>query len=81
MTRPPCCTCARPTWTPPRGKLKAGVPVEPLVLRANAGDCISITLENRLPSVMPDLPSTAVMQNVVKRDRFDSEGSTAFNTT
>ena len=61
------------------GKLKAGVPVEPLVLRANAGDCISITLENRLPQVMPDLPSTAVMQNVVKRDRFDSEGSTAFN--
>lgn len=25
------------------GKLKAGVPVEPLVLRANAGECISIT--------------------------------------
>ncbi|TLP65360.1 MULTISPECIES: manganese-oxidizing multicopper oxidase MnxG [Pseudomonas] len=61
------------------GKLKAGVPVEPLVLRANAGDCISITLENRLPSVMPDLPSTAVMQNVVKRDRNAGEGSTAFN--
>lgn len=60
------------------GKLKAGVPVEPLVLRANAGDCISITLENRLPLVMPDLPSTAVMHNVVKRDRFGSEGSTAF---
>jgi hypothetical protein len=53
--------------------------VEPLVLRANAGDCISITLENRLPLVMPDLPSTAVMQNVVKRDRFDGEGSTAFS--
>lgn len=64
---------------PISGKLKPGVPVEPLVLRANAGDCVSITLENRLPMVMPDLPSTAVMQNVVKRDRFDGEGSTAFN--
>jgi hypothetical protein len=64
---------------PATGKLKAGVPVEPLVLRANAGDCISVTLENRLPLVMPDLASTAVMQNVVKRDRHGSEGSTAFN--
>ena len=64
---------------PVTGKLKAGVPVEPLVLRANAGDCISVTLENRLPLVMPDLASTAVMQNVVKRDRHGSEGSTAFN--
>ena len=30
------------------GKLKAGVPVEPLILRANAGDCINITLTNAL---------------------------------
>ena len=30
------------------GKLKPGVPVEPLVLRANAGDCIEITLRNNL---------------------------------
>jgi len=29
--------------------LKAGVPVEPLVLRANAGDCIQVTLRNALP--------------------------------
>jgi len=28
------------------GKLKAGVPVEPLILRANAGDCIQINLTN-----------------------------------
>lgn len=64
---------------PTTGKLKAGVPVEPLVLRANSGDCISITLENRLPMVMPDLASTAVIHGVVKRDRNASEGSTAFN--
>jgi hypothetical protein len=64
---------------PGTGKLKAGVPVEPLVLRANAGDCISITLENRLPSVMPDLPQTATVMGMVKRDRNDGEGSTTFS--
>jgi len=37
------------------GKLKAGVPVEPLVLRANAGDCIEVQVTNRLPAVQADL--------------------------
>jgi len=31
------------------GQLKKGVPVEPLVLRANAGDCIEVNLTNALP--------------------------------
>jgi hypothetical protein len=31
-----------------QGKLKAGVPVEPLILRANAGDCIEVNLTNVL---------------------------------
>jgi hypothetical protein len=31
-----------------QGKLKAGVPVEPLVLRANAGDCITVNLKNSI---------------------------------
>lgn len=61
------------------GKLKPGVPIEPLVLRATAGECIKVTLENRLPLVMPDLASTASVQNLVKRDRNGSEGSTAFS--
>lgn len=30
------------------GRLKAGVPIEPLVLRANAGDCINIELTNAM---------------------------------
>ncbi len=64
---------------PATGKLKAGIPVEPLVLRAAAGDCINITLENRLPSVMPDLAQTAIMQGLVKRDRNGGDGSTTFN--
>jgi len=32
------------------GKLLPGVPVEPLILRAAAGDCIEVTLVNRLPA-------------------------------
>ncbi|NBA96743.1 hypothetical protein GUY40_17650 [Pseudomonas sp. R5(2019)] len=64
---------------PITGKLKPGVPVEPLVLRAAAGDCIKVTLENRLPLVMPDLASTAVMHGMVKRDRHHGEGSSTFN--
>ena len=30
--------------------LLPGTPVEPVILRANAGDCINITLENRMPT-------------------------------
>ncbi|MCI0590277.1 MAG: hypothetical protein L0Y67_01500, partial [Gammaproteobacteria bacterium] len=29
-----------------QGRLKAGVPIEPLILRANAGDCIEVSLTN-----------------------------------
>jgi len=36
------------------GLLMPGVPVEPLVLRANAGDCIKLQLTNLLPSAVPD---------------------------
>ena len=52
------------------GRLRPGVPVEPLVIRANAGDCLQINLSNRLPSVrnsVPDNPSTdARMQNLTR---------------
>ena len=64
---------------PVTGKLKPGVPVEPLMLRAVSGDCISVTLENRLPLEMPDLVNTSVMQGTVKRDRNGAKGSTTFN--
>jgi hypothetical protein len=36
--------------------LKPGVPIEPLVVRANAGDCLALTLTNKLPANLPDLP-------------------------
>lgn len=61
------------------GRLKAGVPVEPLVLRVAAGDCVTVNLENRLPQAMPDLPTYAVLPAVVKRDRLGAQGSTTFN--
>jgi manganese oxidase len=35
---------------PATGMLHAGAPVEPLILRANAGDCIDLRLTNRLPA-------------------------------
>ncbi len=39
------------------GRLKAGVPVEPLILRANAGDCINVNLTNAID------PSSLVAQH------------------
>jgi hypothetical protein len=66
------------------GKLKPGVPVEPLVLRAAAGECVNVTLRNRLPalgrvagrnvSTAPDLATYSTVQGVVKRDRFAQAG-------
>jgi len=41
---------------PQTGKLGTGVPIEPLILRANAGDCITVNLTNKLD------PNAAVFQ-------------------
>ncbi|HEV2765339.1 MAG TPA: hypothetical protein VGV38_20320, partial [Pyrinomonadaceae bacterium] len=48
------------------GQLKAGVPVEPLVLRANAGDCINVTLNNRLPDSPRDLDGYNTLPMIVE---------------
>ncbi|HEX6083581.1 MAG TPA: copper oxidase [Thermoanaerobaculia bacterium] len=48
------------------GKLKAGVPIEPLVLRANAGDCIMLTLNNKLPATPPDLAGFNTLPMIVE---------------
>jgi hypothetical protein len=47
-----------------------------------AGDCITVTVRNRLPLAvnMPDLATYSTLQGVVKRNRFDPEGSTTFQT-
>lgn len=60
-------------------RLKAGQKVEPLVLRAAAGDCVQVTLYNRLPQVAPDLPTLGTLLGVVKRDRNRPEGSVPFD--
>lgn len=52
------------------GKLKAGVPIEPLILRANAGDCIFIELNNRLPASLPDLAGLNTLPMIV--DNFNA---------
>ncbi|MCB1886745.1 MAG: hypothetical protein KDH20_03960, partial [Rhodocyclaceae bacterium] len=57
------------------GKLKADAPVEPLVLRANAGDCLLVTLRNELEDEMPDLAGYNTLLQVVRRDRRRADGS------
>ncbi len=49
-------------------RLADTAPVEPLVLRANAGQCIEVTLRNRLPAVLPDLAGWQDVFWVVKRN-------------
>ena len=47
------------------GKVKAGVPIEPLVVRAKAGECINFNLFNKLPNVLPDLAGFNTMPNLL----------------
>jgi manganese oxidase len=47
------------------GNVKAGVPIEPLVVRARAGECINFTLNNRLPKSLPDLDGFNTMANLL----------------
>ncbi len=54
----------------PSGKLNPGVPIEPLILRANAGDCIGVALRNKLPAVAPDLDGFSTLPMIV--DNFNS---------
>ncbi|HKS10385.1 MAG TPA: hypothetical protein VJS13_12615, partial [Pyrinomonadaceae bacterium] len=47
------------------GKVKPGVPIEPLVVRARAGECINFTLYNKLPKIMADLDGFNTMPNII----------------
>jgi hypothetical protein len=47
------------------GKVKPGVPIEPLVVRANAGECINFALLNNLPKVLSDLDGFNTMPNLL----------------
>jgi hypothetical protein len=48
------------------GKVKAGVPIEPLVVRARAGECINFNLYNKLPKLVADLDGFNTMPNIVE---------------
>ncbi|MBL0393011.1 hypothetical protein JJ685_17870 [Ramlibacter monticola] len=61
------------------GKLKPGVPLEPVVIRAAAGDCLQVQLNNNLPALVPDLATYSTLQGVAKRNRLGAEGSTRFD--
>ncbi|MGB3625648.1 MAG: hypothetical protein WA989_07465 [Henriciella sp.] len=52
---------------------------EPLVLRVHAGDCVNVTVRNRLPELTPDLASFVTQHYTVIRDRNSPQGSTTFN--
>jgi manganese oxidase len=60
-------------------KLAATAPVEPLVLRAAAGECINLTLRNRLPTLAPDLAGYKHLPPILVRDANDPQGVTTFN--
>lgn len=66
-------------------QLIPGVPVEPLVLRAAAGECVRVTLKNLLPrerlgSPMPDLNGYTSLSHVVTREPGAGASSmTGFN--
>ena len=59
--------------------LKPGTPVEPLVLRANAGDCIKVTLNNKLPVTMPVLPGYNALPAIVHKNQNLAGGIVSFN--
>jgi hypothetical protein len=55
------------------GKLKAGVPIEPLILRARAGDCIVVNLKNNLPATaLPDLAGNNMLPPIIDRFTLNS---------
>jgi len=60
--------------------LNPNAPIEPVVVRSRAGECITVTLRNRLPANTLDLATFSRLQGNVKRDRFNPQGSTTFQT-
>jgi manganese oxidase len=49
----------------------SGVKPEPLILRAAAGDCITVTLTNRLPNVVPEADSWNEVPPIVNKFNFN----------
>jgi hypothetical protein len=55
-------------------RLKPTAPLEPLVLRAAAGDCVEARLYNRLTDNVPDLAGFNTLLQMVIRDRKAQQG-------
>ena len=55
------------------GRLRAGLEAEPLILRARAGECIEVTLHNRLPidAPLPDLDGFSTLPMIVEDFNFN----------
>jgi len=71
--------CADPTALACDLKLRAGAPVEPVVLRAAAGECVNVTLRNHLRNPAPDLAGFTSLPPIVHRDDGSAQGVTTFN--
>jgi hypothetical protein len=59
-------------------RLKPTAPLEPVVLRAAAGDCVEVVLENRLPRLrhqMPDLAGFTTLGMLMPAPSLRSDGS------
>ena len=59
--------------------LKPGAPVEPVVLRVAAGECLGVRVRNRLPALVPDLATYKHLPGIVPRDTADPAGMSTFN--
>ncbi len=63
--------------------LKPGTPIEPLVLRAAAGDCIKVEVSNALPTRVPDQPGLSALPPVIAKHKNVLNGGvrgiTSFN--
>jgi hypothetical protein len=56
-----------PTLSGPRPRLNANIRREPLILRANKGECVQVTLVNDLPPKYGDQPGWNSMPMIVER--------------
>ena len=59
--------------------LKPGTPVEPIVLRAAAGDCIKLRVVNKLPAVLPDQPTFNALPGIMHKNENLNGGVVSFN--
>jgi hypothetical protein len=58
--------------------LAPGAPIEPLIMRVNAGDCIEVHLSNKLPANMPEMPGYNALPPIVDKGNAGG-GKVTFN--